>query len=496
MIRVHRARSGEGLAFSVGLALLGLFFAASVVGAAVETRIVGGKPAQAGQWPWMVALVEREEADDYKGFACGGSLIAEKWVLTAAHCVEYREEFGMLVDVALGKVDLQASDGERIPVAQIITHPKYGALYHDGDIALLRLERAATLNNGQFATIIPSGDPAGLAAPGANATILGWGMTVPSDERIMSKGLQQAIVTIVSQERLKEQYSPDWEVTDGMLGTDGAHPDGTGSDACPGDSGGPLLTPDETGTRWVLAGVTSWGGVCHEYGYAAVYARVSLYADWINATIVDRDGDGAPDSEDQAPDDATQAAVGVGTRAVTIQTLGGETLSGVAAANPDDPLVVQAGKPADQQFPYGLIMFTAKLKPGASQATVKLVFPASLPENSRIYKTTASGFVDVTGKAEIGATVVSRDTVSLTLTDGDPVDDADSAPGVIADPLGVATPKPASDPTLPPVSTGRGNSADGGSGGCQLGGAAAPGVEWALLVLGALLARRGGRWRR
>ena len=108
---------------------------------------------------------------------------------------------------------------------------------------------------------------------------------------------------------------------------------------------------------------------------------------------------------------------------------------------------------------------------------------ATLPSGSRIYKTTATGFVDVTAKAAI-----SGSAVTLTLTDGDAVDDADGAKdGVITDPVGVATPQ--ATPGAPGVATAASGGGGGGGGGCQLGGEAAPGAEWALLALGALAVR-------
>lgn len=62
--------------------------------------ILGGREAQPGAWPWQVALLRRLEPNPFLGQFCGGTLIAEDWVLTAAHCVEGVEPY--FIDVLVG----------------------------------------------------------------------------------------------------------------------------------------------------------------------------------------------------------------------------------------------------------------------------------------------------------------------------------------------------------------------------------------------------------
>ena len=141
------------------------------------TRIVGGEVASTGSWPWQVALVESHERDGRRGARvrqfCGGSVIAPRWVLTAAHCVDNLRPGDLRVLVGTHDLD---RGGRLLDVRAIHVHENYSAPTKGNDIALLRLARAA----GVAEVELPTAERAeAVAAPGTPATAIGWGLLRP-----------------------------------------------------------------------------------------------------------------------------------------------------------------------------------------------------------------------------------------------------------------------------------------------------------------------------
>lgn len=266
--------------------LLALFVLVSAVMAAptaptppAAPEIVGGRPADPGEWPWQVALVFSEYDSLYAGLNCGGSLIARDWVLTAAHCFNFwtAEDY----DVVAGVHDLTApAPGfRRVPIAEVIIHPDYISATQGNDIALLRLAEPIDARPADGATLPIAYSrlvPAGVGdLVGAEATVTGWGTRTfglidnPPD-------LHEVEVPIVANEECNAAYGGG--IVAGMLCA--GVPEG-GRDSCQGDSGGPLVIFDEAGGRWLQAGVVSWGQGCGLPDIPGVYTRVSEYVEWL-----------------------------------------------------------------------------------------------------------------------------------------------------------------------------------------------------------------------
>lgn len=238
-----------------------------------DITIVGGQPAEPGEWPWQVMVRPG-------GYLCGGTLIATNWVVTAAHCV-YDAEGDLFapgdVTVVLGEHDRMEYEGnEQVhSVAQIIAHEAYDSWSNDSDIALLRLTNAATLNSA-VQTIPLFTNPAdnGLADAGDMATVTGWGTTEEGGSA--AAVLMEVSLPIVTNATCNRSYGI---ITDNMIC---AGYESGGKDSCQGDSGGPLVVPDNNG-GWRLTGVVSFGAGCARANYYGVYTRVSRYVQWIQS---------------------------------------------------------------------------------------------------------------------------------------------------------------------------------------------------------------------
>ncbi|MEM7802252.1 MAG: trypsin-like serine protease, partial [Chloroflexota bacterium] len=233
--------------------------------------IVGGQDADQGEYPWQVRV-------NPAGFLCGGALIDDEWVLTAAHCVF--DQFGRQISAAsvttvVGdhRQNSSSNDGtEQVrSVSQVIPHPDYSPAGNDADVALLRLSSPVTLIEGQVETIVLNSD-SNIAA-GTLATVTGWGTLFSGGNTPTT--LQEVSVPIVSNQVCNSKYGGG--ITGNMIC---AGLDQGGKDSCQGDSGGPLIAPLPGGS-FEHIGVVSFGIGCADGRFPGVYARTSEFVEWI-----------------------------------------------------------------------------------------------------------------------------------------------------------------------------------------------------------------------
>ncbi|MFH1051865.1 MAG: trypsin-like serine protease [bacterium] len=247
-----------------------------------ELNVVDGKDADIKDYPWQVALFSLDEKGDLGYQMCGGSIIDPFWILTAAHCVDTKAWKIQKIVAAITRNDYPEI-GQVIEISDCIVHPLYNDSLLQNDLALLRLAMpvdTSKLGTSVIRMLTAAEELGGAIDPGTMATITGWG-NIEYRAYLTSEVLQVGEVPIISISTANNWYSqthPDAiRIIESMLPV--GHEQG-GTDACHGDSGGPLAVKDSTG-NWALAGVTSWGYYCGAPKRPGVFTRVPYYYDWI-----------------------------------------------------------------------------------------------------------------------------------------------------------------------------------------------------------------------
>ncbi|KAM9316571.1 serine protease 56 [Gastrophryne carolinensis] len=237
-----------------------------------QGRIVGGSITSPGSWPWLVNIRLNGE------LMCGGVIIGDAWVLTAAHC--FNGDINELQwTVVVGEYDVsKQEDGKKvIQVKRIITHPKFNQKTFNNDIALIELTSRVTVSSKVMPVCLPTVpvDP----APGTNCYIAGWGSLY--EDGPPSDVVMEASVPVLSQETCRKTLGKGM-LTNTMFCA--GYLNG-GVDSCQGDSGGPLTCQDSSSNQYYVYGITSWGDGCGEKGKPGVYTRVTSFIDWMRSQM-------------------------------------------------------------------------------------------------------------------------------------------------------------------------------------------------------------------
>jgi secreted trypsin-like serine protease len=235
-------------------------------------RITFGEPVRLDENPWQVAIVAAEIADNYAAQFCGGSTIGERWVLTAAHCVD-NGTAPTMIRVLRGTADL-TTGGQRWEVEKIVVHSDWNPKNYDSDIALLRLSnpvpREALI--ALWAAELPA------PAAGSLVRVSGWGRTAENSPR--SKLLVGVEVPLQPLDLCNEPDAYKGAVTKNMICAGKVK---GGADSCKGDSGGPA-TAESSGRRRQI-GIVSWGIGCGRPKRYGVYTDVARFETWIRSNL-------------------------------------------------------------------------------------------------------------------------------------------------------------------------------------------------------------------
>ncbi|KAG1947430.1 chymotrypsin-like elastase family member 2A preproprotein [Pimephales promelas] len=238
----------------------------------LASRVVGGTDVKPNSWPWQVSLQYQSGSSFYH--TCGGTLIANEWVLTAAHCIGSSRTYR----VYLGKHNLEISNEAgslAISPAKIIVHENWDSYNIRNDIALIKLSTPVTFNDKISPACLPT---SGSILPhNFSCYVTGWGRLWTNGP--IADAMQQAMLPVVDYATCTKS---DWWgnlVTDLMVCAGG---DGVVS-SCNGDSGGPLNCQRSDGT-WDVHGIVSFGSSlgCNYYKKPSVFTRVSGYSSWIS----------------------------------------------------------------------------------------------------------------------------------------------------------------------------------------------------------------------
>lgn len=221
---------------------------------AAQAPVVGGTRASQGEFPFMVRL----------SMGCGGALLTQQIVLTAAHCVSGSGNNTGITATA-GVVDLQSSSAIKVKSTKVLQAPGYNGTGKDW--ALIKLARAINLPTLKIADT--------TAYNNGTFTVAGWGARYEGGGQ--QRYLYKAQVPFVSDASCKQSYPSlvaNEEICAGL--TQG------GVDTCQGDSGGPMFRKDNAGA-WIQVGIVSWGEGCARPNYPGVYTEVSTFASAIKA---------------------------------------------------------------------------------------------------------------------------------------------------------------------------------------------------------------------
>ena len=246
-------------------------------------KIINGKLAKAGDYPWQVSLGAAKIPNSLYAHFCGGSIYSPTIIVTAAHCVVGNDPSDIVVTA--GTLTLGEGDMRRY-VSRIILRGDYSSKTQDNDIALLELSEPLTLTPGRVASIPLLGTAEEAASLPVNAPLVvtGWGVTKETG-KTASRHLQYAELPFVSRQVCNGPLANNGAVTDSMLCA--GYSKG-GIDACYGDSGGALAVSATSQPK--LAGIVSWGEGCAHPQKYGVYTRVPVFASWVAACAAGQAG--------------------------------------------------------------------------------------------------------------------------------------------------------------------------------------------------------------
>jgi len=236
-------------------------------------RIVGGEPAAENEFPFLVD-VRMSFSSGRNYHACGGAILNENWIVTAAHCAQRATSSYVIV---AGEYDFAFSSGneQTVKVEKVVVHEDYESSTVENDVAIMKVTPPFKLN-GRTTKAIKLADPS--IEPTASAIVTGWGTLTSGGTS--PETLQKVSVPFVRDEICERAYKNINDIVPTMICYGEK-----GKDSCQGDSGGPLI--GYLGGEAYQYGIVSWGYGCAEANYPGVYTRVSSFYGWIQDAMED-----------------------------------------------------------------------------------------------------------------------------------------------------------------------------------------------------------------
>uniref|UniRef100_A0A8C8RY19 coagulation factor Xa n=1 Tax=Pelusios castaneus TaxID=367368 RepID=A0A8C8RY19_9SAUR len=236
----------------------------------LNVRIVGGNDCKLGECPWQALLINEEK----EGF-CGGTILNEFFILTAAHCMNQSKT----IEVVVGEVDREKEENTETMhvVDKIFMHNRFVLATYDYDIALIKVKEPIKFSKYVLPACLPDVDFANdILMKQKSGTVSGFGR-LHERGRVSTK-LQVLEVPYIDRNTCK--LSSTAMITENMFC---AGYDNVTKDACQGDSGGPHVTKYKD--TYFVTGIVSWGEGCARKGKYGVYTKVLKFQTWLKRTL-------------------------------------------------------------------------------------------------------------------------------------------------------------------------------------------------------------------
>ncbi|XP_018563884.1 serine protease 7-like isoform X1 [Anoplophora glabripennis] len=253
----------------------------------LHDRIIGGRRASIGEYPWMALLLYRNKYGQ-NVLGCSGFLIHTKYVVTAAHCTHANviKQKGPIVSVLLGEHDIKTRTDcsgtvcvkniQNIRIDKMSTHPEYNPtdISQYNDIAIIQLKENALLTDYVQPICLVDDDN---ETP-VSYFLSGWGRT---ENNSYSKVKLFVQISAFNKTKCVEKYSSsNIKLKDTQICAGGEDQ----KDSCSGDSGGPLMISSDDQT-WYAAGIVSFGMGCGMKGWPGVYTNIAKFLPWLKSEM-------------------------------------------------------------------------------------------------------------------------------------------------------------------------------------------------------------------
>uniref|UniRef100_A0A1B6H1G6 Peptidase S1 domain-containing protein n=1 Tax=Cuerna arida TaxID=1464854 RepID=A0A1B6H1G6_9HEMI len=264
-----------------------------------ETKIINGRPAELGAYPWMALVgykLKQSQETQVPRWLCAGSLITDLYILTAAHCLDpkvitTRRQL-VPTTVRLGELDLDpnVADGARpinVDIERVIFHEQYNNNLKINDIGLIRLKTKVPYSDLIRPICLPPPEFQNNLFVGFSPVVAGWGKSLESDPRTSTR-LLEVEVQIKELDECRRNITSTQLLKNAVIDNRVLCAGSPGKDSCQGDSGGPLMfyrrmryVPKNASGNMFQMGIVSYGFGCARPNYPGVYTRVTEYMPWI-----------------------------------------------------------------------------------------------------------------------------------------------------------------------------------------------------------------------